>query len=119
MVSSEVAFSDGDASASCSVCNQSTVSVFRGKLMQPLCEPGSFSTASSPRRLAREKKSEQLVVTGKDEAPPAARGRDTSSVSPGWRALNGNEKCAERLGALGDEHIGSTAMFRVQPRSST
>lgn len=69
----------------CRACNQSTVSVFKGKLMQVVCEPGRFAASFSPRRLASEKMSEQLTVIGKDVSPVVARGSDTFSFSPGCR----------------------------------
>lgn len=64
--------------------------------MQLPSEPGRFD-ASSPRRLESEKMSEQLTVMGKDVSPAAARGSDTSKVSPGWRLWSGNEKLVEEL----------------------
>lgn len=72
-------------------CNQSTVSVFKGKLIQLLCKAEAFA-ASSPRRLESEKMREQLTVTGKDVSPAGVSGSDISNVSPGWRLWNGNEK---------------------------
>lgn len=104
----------------CRACNQSTVSVFKGKLMQVLCEPGRFAASSSPRRLASEKMSEQLTVMGKDVPPVVARGSDTSSFSPECRLWKGNEKFVEELSppALKEQERGNTVMFSVQPRSS-
>lgn len=66
-----------------------------------------------------EKMSEQLTVMGRDASPSAARGSDTSNVSPGWRLWNGIEKLVEEFSppALVEQDRGNTMMLSVQPCS--
>lgn len=106
----------------CEAFNQSTVSVFKGKLKQLVCKLGNTPAASSsPRKLESERMSEQFTVRGKDASPAAATGSDTSNVSPGQRLRNGKEKWVEGVSSSVLEvwNRGKTAMLRVQPRSRT
>lgn len=103
--------------STCRACNQSTVSMFRGKV-KLLCESGRLA-ASSPRRLEKEKMSKQLTVMGKDASPAVANGSTTSKVSPGWTLWNGKEKFLEVFSppSLGGRDKGNTVTLNVQPCS--